>query len=507
MIESTVLSPLGAMPMARTADVAGDASTHMPTHAPISNATNNAATKTLRETIAKAEQLLAEQALHSDYKQGMALQRAGRNDEATLKLLKAALTHPAALTAIGNGMAVQGQHKQALMYYMAAAQTQPDQAQVMLNACKSLLQLGHTAEAQEGLTLLQREDHSYKPGMRKEIENLLLQARQDSGDATLKPVFAAPPSASEDAAVVRNMITAWLNGSGFDPDTAIYELGVLQNKTLDKLMQEQQNALDFNKIKRDETVKKKLEVMQEQIDAKAAREAAAAKASFWSKVGSILGPLLAVASIGLAAVTGGASLLVTAVALSYLAVDVGLQIGEKASGIRMSIQSGLQMGASEFLKAVFPNMPEEQRELIAEVIAMAINLIIGVAMGVGLLKGGGVGRLSNAISALKWNAATVAKVSHGVSYAASAAGAVPSIAGGVAGYQMAVEGNKLGFADIARAEAERTQIKISAALQQISTDAKALVEAWNLQLEQVVNMILSSLENRSQTMNTNRKQA
>lgn len=410
---------------------------------------------------------------------------------------------PAALCSMGDRLATAGRHAQAIMLYMAADMKQVDQTGMtyVAQASKSLLALGHASEAKEGLTLALNQSRKYRggglsPEIRAEMEHLLQQAAATVVER--RAVLEAQKFSSDDR----------MNGTGFDIDSLLCELGKIQTETSQQRVDSQQSAIKANRDVRDRQVTQKLQAIDDGIKAKAAREAAEGKMSLWQKVSKCLGIAVAVLGIALAPFTGGASLLATA----FMAVDLGLELGEYITGAKMSIQSGIQIVCEKLVDAIANGSGSEaSRKFIAGIIGAVVNILImvvlvAVTMGGGtpkLFKAfGGVAKIFDGTGKTGKAGTAVAKVSMGVQGAAGAAGGATGIIGGKFGVDTADAGFALASADVQRVEIEKLQTQLDKLFEQYTADLKLVSKELQSDMSLLAKIQWGNIENRKKNIDT-----
>jgi hypothetical protein len=169
----------------------------------------------------------------------------------------------------------------------------------------------------------------------------------------------------------------------------------------------QQSQMKYNSESRHKLNIKNIDQMEKALNEAEIAKAAQENRGYWGKLSNILGMAVAAVGVLLAPFTGGASLLATA----YLAVDLGLQLGEQISGTKMSIDSGLQIA----FKFVLDNMShmglsDTQREFYAGIASAVASLILAIGMTL-LSAGGSAPKLFTAIKNITKNSAAIKNLS------------------------------------------------------------------------------------------------
>jgi hypothetical protein len=399
----------------------------------------------------------------------------------------------ASLGAIGDRLAAAGQHKEAVMLYMAADMNLAEQTDMryVVSSGKSLLALGQVEQAEEAF-LLARSTHSLNGG------NQFVAADE--------PIF--------------------------DIDYLLSELGKLQHDTSQTRVTSQQGAIQRNRDSREAQIKQKLEAMEANSKAKAEHEAAAKKAGFWSKLSMALGVATAVLGIMLAPFTGGLSLIGTAL----LVADLTLELGEYFTGIEMSFQTNLQkvcvLVVNEVLKGV--GSPQA-RELCAAVLALVINIVLMVVLAkmsvtgsiknIAQIASKGSRAISKGSQAASEAGKVVSEAGEAVSEASKAAstgkqvkdyliktggkrmiqlttlsGALTSIYGGGCAYDSAVAGFELNASDVQQTDIEKRQVKLDKLFEQLSDDLKLVAKELQRDMELLAEVLSGNIENRQKTI-------
>lgn len=451
------------------------------------------------------------------------------------------------LAAIGDRLAATGQHKQAIMLYMAADMNQADQTDVryVVQAGRSLLALGQPEQAEEAFLLAQNQNIKNggdvsMPDLHAQIDQLLIIARA----AIVNSNSAPETPRSNDAATQKTAGSSFFNGMNdedIDIDFLLSELGKLQHDTSQLRIASEQDAIKANRDIRDQQITQKLEAILARNKAKAEREAAEGKMNFWNKLSKGLGMAAMLLGIALAPFTGGLSLLGTA----YMALDFGLELGEHFSGTRMSIQSGLQIACEKIVELCAPSMAAEDRQFLAGIIGIVVNVIVMVAVTV-VSAGAGVSKLSEAVKNIlkkvgknkkvitftfkngsvarttgatgkgngfvaKIKGATTEgtstrfrnflKVNRGVQIGALAVGSGTSVYSGICAYDTAEAGMELNSADVQQAEIEKRQIRLDKLFEQCSDDLKLVAKEWQRDIELLAEILSGNIENRGKAIN------
>lgn len=244
--------------------------------------------------------------------------------------------------------------------------------------------------SQEGMT-----DNTQRNDIRNDIHSLIADAQayitSMNREQTCTPIVEMPkasqlPASEFEDLVMRRFSQTALQSirSVLSGETMVFtaELSKMANLQFDLsqlCLRNYQSGLEANKNELHDLSLKNIEKLQEAIDQAAKSKAEQEKMGFWGKLSNILGMAAAIAGILLAPLTGGLSLLAT----GYLAVDLGLQIGEQTTGIKMSIESGLKKGIKAFLMALPHNvLSESQCDFIAGIVGSIVGMVLAVGMSV-----------------------------------------------------------------------------------------------------------------------------
>ncbi|MDB5992285.1 MAG: hypothetical protein JWQ10_3688 [Herbaspirillum sp.] len=463
------------------------------------------------------------------------------------------------LAAIGDRLAAAGQHKQAIMLYMAADMNQADQTDVryVVQAGTSLLALGQPEQAEEAFLLAQQQNIKNggdvsMPDLHAQIDQLLTTAHTAIVNSDSAPNALRGNDAVTTQPTTRSSIFGDMNDQDFDIDFLLSELGKLQHDTSQLRIKSEQSAIKANRDMRDQQITQKLEAILARNKAKAEHEAAATKMSFWNKLSKGLGMAAMLLGLALAPFTGGLSLLGTA----YMALDFGLELGEHFSGVKMSIQSGLQIACEKIVELCSPSMAAEDRQFLAGILGIVVNVIAMIAVTV-LSAGAGAPKLVKAVtdilkkatpkilksekvatfvvnskevleaeksigkateSGLKGADATgkkvvskfernlqrkltLMKMARGAQFGAMVTGGGTAVYGGVCAYETAEAGLELNSADVQQAEIEKRQIRLDKLFEQCSDDLKLVAKEWQRDIELLAEILSGNIENRGKTIN------
>jgi hypothetical protein len=454
------------------------------------------------------------------------------------------------LAAIGDRLAAAGQHKQAIMLYMAADMNQADQTDVryVVQAGTSLLALGQPEQAEEAFLLAQQQNIKNggdvsMPDLHAQIDQFLTTARiaivnSDSAPNAPRSNEAATTQATSRSSFLNNM-----NDQDFDIDFLLSELGKLQHDTSQLRIKSEQSAIKANRDMRDQQITQKLEAILARNKAKAEHEAAATKMSFWNKLSKGLGMAAMLLGLALAPFTGGLSLLGTA----YMALDFGLELGEHFSGVKMSIQSGLQIACEKIVELCSPSMAAEDRQFLAGILGIVVNVIAMIAVTV-LSAGAGAPKLVKPLTDILKKAVpkilknkkvvagveksigkaaesglkaadatgkkvvskfernlqrklTLMKMARGAQFGGMVAGGGTAVYGGVCAYETAEAGLELNSADVQQAEIEKRQIRLDKLFEQCSDDLKLVAKEWQRDIELLAEILSGNIENRGKAIN------
>jgi tetratricopeptide (TPR) repeat protein len=462
------------------------------------------------------------------------------------------------LAAIGDRLAAAGQHKQAIMLYMAADMNQADQTDVryVVQAGKSLLALGQPEQAEEAFLLAQNQNIKNggdvaMPDSHAQIDQLLTTARA----AIVNSNSAPDTPRRNDAATQKTAGSSFFNDMSdqdIDIDFLLSELGKLQHDTSQLRIESEQDAIKSNRDIRDQQITQKLEAILARNKAKAEREAAAAKMNFWNKLSKGLGMAAMLIGLALAPFTGGLSLLGTA----YMALDFGLELGEHFSGVKMSIQSGLQIACEKIIEfCASGSGTAEDRQFWAGILGIVVNVIAMIAVTVvsagagaskllkipnilkkapseilkdkkvfavvlksqealgaeksiekatesGLKEAGATGK--KVVSKFERNLQrklTLLRVARGAQFGGMVAGGGTAVYGGVCAYETAEAGLELNSADVQQAEIEKRQIRLDKLFEQCSDDLKLVAKEWQRDIELLAEILSGNIENRGKAIN------
>lgn len=299
---------------------------------------------------------------------------------------------PGALGKRGAALAATDEHRQAALFYIAAdirKGTDDANPVYLIKTCKSLLAMGHAAEAREGLSIA--ADQLASAPMTKnaahlslEITSLTIQAntadytgdrRSNEADnyLSLSNIGMQP---GEQVEMHRLWLSTWIADNSTDYDGIITDLAKVRHETALARTESQQEMIKSNRDLRDSRITEKLVAMKKQNDAIEEQKVAGRKSSWLSKLTQYLGYALTAICIVLAPFTGGLSL----IGVAYMAIDLGLELGEKMSGVKMSIQSGITALVEIIVEAVASSdTTQEGRKRCAEIIAMVLGFIVQIA--------------------------------------------------------------------------------------------------------------------------------
>ncbi|RXZ38785.1 hypothetical protein D9O50_04610 [Oxalobacteraceae bacterium CAVE-383] len=304
--------------------------------------------------------------------------------------------------------------------------------------------------------------------------------------ACLRSIEAGKAAKHRISQTALQSIRSELSGDAVVFDAALSEMAILQYQVTQLCLRVQQSRIKSNNESQHELSLKNVEKMQEAIDQAVKSKAAQEKMGFWGKLSNVLGLAAAVIGIVLAPFTGGLSLLAT----GYLVVDLGLQIGEQASGIKMSIESGLEKGIKAFLSLLPENiLSEAQRDLIAGIVSSIVGMVI--AIGMSLISGGA--SAAKVISALqkisKVLPAVAPKVSMGVQGTTHVAAAATGITGGTYGVENANSEYSLNGIEVQRTDLNKRRELLLDAFEQCKEDMQKILEGMQHELSQVGDML------------------
>jgi hypothetical protein len=281
-------------------------------------------------------------------------------------------------------------------------------------------------------------------------------------------------------------IRTQLAGDELGFDSILADMAIAKFRVTQLYLLVQQSRIKFNAASQHDLSLRNIDMMRKAIDDAAKAKAAEENRGFWGKLSNILGVAVAAIGVLLAPFTGGLSLLAT----GYLVVDLGLQLGEQISGVKMSIDSGLQI-AFKFVLDNMPlnGLPESQREFIAGIASAVTSLVIAVGMTV-LSAGGGAPKLFGAVSKLSQKiAAVMPKASIAIQGTAHLASSGTGMASGKFGLDNA-------YAEYDRndVEAQRTDIKgdqqsLLKEFQQFNEDMKRAMEQLERDISQAANSL------------------
>lgn len=349
----------------------------------------------IRQLTARGLPLASEiPAVYSGIKKSAIKEGGGRiqaREDAVL-MQEAQTLSPDALGKRGAGLAARNEHRQAALFYVAADikkganDTNPVH---LIQTCKSLLAMGHAAEAMEGLDIA--ADQLLRAPMTKnaaylthEIKSLTLQAntavytgdsRRDEVDNHLSQSNIGI-QLSEQVEMHRLWLSTWIADNSTDYDGIITDLAKVQHETTLVRTESQQETIKINRDLRDSRITEKLVAMKKQNDAIAEQKAAAKKSSWFTKLTQYLGYAISALCIVLAPLTAGFSL----IGVAYMAIDLGLELGENISGVKMSVQSGITALVETIVEAVASSdTTPEGRKQCADIIAMVLGFIIQIA--------------------------------------------------------------------------------------------------------------------------------
>jgi hypothetical protein len=282
-----------------------------------------------------------------------------------------------------------------------------------------------------------------------------------------------------------------------DIETLLCEVEKLVRDTGQKRLDSSRAYIKSNSDIRNAQVNKKLKALEAASKARAESLAAAKKEGFWSKLSTGLGILVAVLGIALAPMTGGLSLAATA----YMVVDLGLQLGEKYSGVKMSIQSGLRIACEKLvdLFAAGTDTPQ-RREMIAAILSAVIDLAISVAATVMTL-GGGAPKLAKALCKMTQEGRLIVlKASHSIQIGGHVASAGTSIYTGVCGLETADAEYALTSSEIQKLDIEKTQTWLEKLLAQCTEELKLVVKELQRHSEMAADILTGNIESRRTTI-------
>jgi hypothetical protein len=288
---------------------------------------------------------------------------------------------------------------------------------------------------------------------------------------------------------------------GGDLESVLCELEKLQHDTAQRRVESQQATIAANRDARSEQIDKRMKAITASNRAKIEREAAEKNLSIWSKLSKGLSVLVAVMGIALAPFSGGLSLAATA----FMAIDLGLDLGEYCSGVKMSLQSGLQIVCEKVVDAIANGSgTEASREMAASIVSALLNFVIMVAATV-LTFGGGAPKLFTFINKNMDKVASkilVTKACSHVQKAAHAANATASIYTGVCGMETANAGFELTSSEVQKLEIEKLQTWLEKLLEQCTEDLKLVAKELQRSSELLGEVLSGSIANRKSTINS-----
>jgi hypothetical protein len=288
-----------------------------------------------------------------------------------------------------------------------------------------------------------------------------------------------------------------LKDQSVDIETLLCEVEKLLRDTGQKRLESSRTYIKSNSDIRNAQVNKKLKALEAASKARAESLAAANKEGFWSKLSTGLGILVAVLGIALAPMTGGLSLVATA----YMVVDLGLQLGEKYSGVKMSIQSGLRIACEKLvdLLAAGTDTPQK-RKMIAAILGAVIDLAISVAATVMTL-GGGAPKLAKALCKMTQEGRLIVlKASHSIQIGGHVASAGTSIYTGVCGLETADAEYALTSREIQKLEIEKTQTWLEKLMAQCTEELKLVVKELQRHSDMAADILTGNIESRRTTI-------
>jgi tetratricopeptide (TPR) repeat protein len=391
------------------------------------------------------------------------------------------------LSTAGDMLAAEGHHKQALVLYMSADEITADQADMrnVIRAGKSLMALGHFKEAKEAFTLASRQN--------------LVSGRDQSAQASneLAALLNAAEKPVQDPVDLQNALPKTQKNE-FDIEFLLCSLSKLRQECSKLQMNALKGQLEENRDTRAQLIEKKLLNLEARNKAKLEADAAREKTTFWQKLSKITGIVTAVIGIALAPFTGGLSLLATA----YLVVDLGLELGEQISGVKMSIQSGLLIVCQKVVELVLScGKSEEYKANVAAILAIFLNVVIAVVATV-VSVGTAVPKLLDAVKSLikvsTGSLVVVSKVVQGGTVVAAGATAIYT-------GKCSVDTANAGF-EVTGREAEKVGLgKVQVSLEKVFAlcgDGLMLLASESQRDREILAEIVSAgMENRKKTSN------
>jgi uncharacterized protein (DUF4415 family) len=305
---------------------------------------------------------------------------------------------------------------------------------------------------------------------------------------------------SDVAKALRALFIDRSHQQGGDLESLLCELEKLQHDTAQRRVESQQVTIAANRDARSEQIDKRMKAITAASRAKVEREAAEKNLSIWSKLSKGLSIIVAVMGIALAPFTGGLSLAATA----FMALDLGLDLGEYCSGVKMSLQSGLQIVCEKVIDAIANGSgTQASREMAASIVSAVLNFAIMVAATV-LTFGGGAPKLFAFINKNVEKVASKILVTKACSYVqkgAHTANAGASIYTGVCGMETANAGFELTSSEVQKLEIEKLQTWLEKLLEQCTEDLKLVAKELQRSSELLGEVLSGSIDNRKSTIN------
>lgn len=455
------------------------------------------------------------------YLDGMAEQAGGRHLDATQRFLLS-LTHaPAAETheALANSLVQLGKHEHAVLHFASAGIAQPDNPQMMLSAIESLVAMGYSADALEGLEVVD----SLLAKM-AEADGLNRRAEALRATASEMPLAYMPvdPGAAPKASAMLDAILARAGG-GFDFDTAMLAVSRAKQETSLAQLSAQRTNIEVLSAMRDEQIGEKIQAMLDAIDQRAERKAAESRSWWTNMLSKVIGPL--VAAIGIAALpfTGGLSSALVVIGVAYTIADTALTIASEFTSEPITIAAGLGKLTALIVDAVVTEIARtklrqagyygevtqqaiddllspEDREFISETIGMVAAMVIGIVVSVATAGAGASALLGAANKAIGYGEKLVRIASY-VGQGLAVASVGVSLTGGAFGVVQAYSGRELAEAVARVSELEAEQVQMMMKFEEQSDELRRLMEKMRVEASILTQMLWSAAESRQATVN------